>query len=324
MLFLNLKRAIINKVFINMISIAMTTYNGERFLREQFDSILAQSVSDFEIVVCDDCSSDSTGAILQEYEKKDARIKAFFNERNIGFVKNFEKAVLLCKGDYIALADQDDIWKSNHLAVLLCNMEAASASVGNALIMDASGNIGNELLSDRDRYFADGSNADRLFRILFYGNPFQGTSTLYRRELFQYAFPIPEDIGYHDAWFAAFACCLGGLNYTFDAVTNYRLHGNNASGNHRLHFFTQAVEACMRKGWKTDRVIFCDELLRRIPDMNNELKDIVLSAKIFHENRTKGKRFSTIVSILKNYKRMYAVSDYKLAVSRCFGVLLRG
>lgn len=307
-----------------MFSIAMTTYNGEKFLREQLDSILAQSVSDFELVVCDDCSSDSTWAILQEYEKKDARIKTVHNERNLGFVKNFEKAVSCCKGDYIALADQDDIWKSNHLEILLRNMGTASASVGNALIMDTSGSISNELLSDRDRYFVDGSNADRLFRILFYGNPFQGTSALYRRELFSYVFPIPENIDYHDAWFAAFACCLGGLNYTFDAVTNYRLHGKNASGSHSLHFFTQAVGAFMRNGWKTDRVIFCDELLKRIPDMHNELKAIVLSAKAFHENRTKGKRFSTIVSILKNYKRMYAVSDYKLAISRCLGVLLKG
>ena len=307
-----------------MFSIAMNTYNGEKFLREQLDSILAQSVSDFELVVCDDCSSDSTWTILQEYQKKDARIKVVHNEHNLGFVKNFEKAVSLCKGDYIALSDQDDIWKSNHLEILLHNMGTASASVGNALIMDATGGISSELLSDRDRYFVDGNNADRLFRILFYGNPFQGTSGLYRRELFSYVFPIPENIDYHDAWFAAFACCLGGLNYTFDVVTNYRLHGQNASGSHSLHFFAQAVGACMRKGWKTDRVIFCDELLKRIPDMHNEIKDIVLSAKIFHENRMKGRRFSTIVSILKNYKRMYAVSDYKLALSRCLGVLLKG
>lgn len=302
----------------------MTTYNGEKFLREQLDSILAQSVSDFELVVCDDCSSDSSWAILQEYEKKDARIKAVHNERNLGFVKNFEKAISLCKGDCIALSDQDDIWKYNHLEVLLCNLKTASASVGNALIMDSSGIIGNELLSDCDRYFVDGSNADRLFRILFYGNPFQGTSALYRRELFSYAFPIPENIDYHDAWFAAVSCCLDGLNYTFDVVTNYRLHGKNASGDHHINFFTQVASFVVRKGWKTDRMIFCNELLRRIPDINEELKDIVLSARIFHENRTKGKRFKTIVSILKNYKRIYAANNYKLVLSRCLGVLLKG
>lgn len=307
-----------------MISIAMTTYNGENYLREQLDSILAQSVSDFELVVCDDCSSDSTWQILKEYARKNSRIQIFKNETNLGFKKNFEKAISLCKGDYIALSDQDDIWKCNHLEVLLCNLNTASASVGNALIMDSSGIIGNELLSDCDRYFVDGSNTDRLFRILFYGNPFQGTSALYRRELFSYAFPIPENIDYHDAWFAAVSCCLDGLNYTFDVVTNYRLHGKNASGNHHINFFTQVASLVVRKGWKTDRMIFCNELLRRIPDINEELKDIVLSANTFHENRTKGKRFKTIVSVLKNYKRIYAANNYKLALSRCFGILLKG
>lgn len=302
----------------------MTTYNGSRYLSRQLDSIISQSYSDFELVICDDCSSDSTPEILQKYVSTDVRIRVFFNEQNLGFVKNFEKTVSFCKGDYIALADQDDIWKENHLEILLRNLNMASASVGNALIMDASGSISSDLLSDYDRYFVDGSDADRLFRILFYGNPFQGTSALYRRELFSYAFPIPESIDYHDAWFAAFACCLGGLNYTFDAVTNYRLHGKNVSGSHSLNFFQRTASAFVRKGWKTDRVIFCDELLRRIPDMNKELKDIVVSAKAFHENRIKGKRFNTIVSMLKNYKRIYAVSDYKLAFSRCLGVLLRG
>ncbi len=307
-----------------MISIAMATYNGEKYLREQLDSILAQTVQDFELVVCDDCSSDSTRKILQEYASKDDRIRIVFNQQNRGFVKNFEQAVSLCKGEYIALSDQDDIWKDNHLEILLRNLGSASASVGNALIMDAVGNINHDYLSDRDCYFVDGNNSDRLFRILFYGNPFQGTSALYRRDLFLCAFPIPKNIDYHDAWFAAFACCMSGLNYTFDVVTNYRLHGKNASGSHNLNFFNRVACAFVRRGWKTDRVIFCDELLRRIPDMNNEMKDIVLSAKTFHEERMKGKRFSTIVSILKNYKRMYAVSDYKFAVSRCLGVLLRG
>lgn len=96
----------------------MATYNGEKYIREQIDSILTQSVQDFEIVVCDDCSSDSTVKILREYEKKDSRIKIFVNEKNLGFLKNFEKAVSLCSGEKIAFSDQDDIWTKDHLDVL--------------------------------------------------------------------------------------------------------------------------------------------------------------------------------------------------------------
>ena len=104
------------------VSIALATYNGEKYLREQLDSILSQSIQDFELVACDDCSTDSTLKILNEYAEKDFRVKVFTNEKNLGFKKNFEKAIFLCSGDYIALSDQDDIWTENHLQVLLENI----------------------------------------------------------------------------------------------------------------------------------------------------------------------------------------------------------
>ncbi len=71
------------------VSIAMCTYNGERFIREQLDSIVSQSFYNFELVIVDDCSSDSTVSIIKEYMQKDERIKFFQNEKNLGFVKNF-------------------------------------------------------------------------------------------------------------------------------------------------------------------------------------------------------------------------------------------
>ena len=88
-----------------MISVAMATYNGERYLPVQLDSILNQTIQDFEIVICDDCSRDNTRKILEDYAKLDSRIKVYLNETNLGFKKNFEKAISLCSGDYVALSD---------------------------------------------------------------------------------------------------------------------------------------------------------------------------------------------------------------------------
>lgn len=76
-----------------MISIAMATYNGEKYLREQIDSILNQTIQDFELIVCDDCSTDTTWNILLDYQSQDKRIKCYRNEENLGFKKNFEKAI---------------------------------------------------------------------------------------------------------------------------------------------------------------------------------------------------------------------------------------
>ena len=88
-----------NKTKDSLVSVAMATYNGERFIKEQIDSILRQTIQSIEIVICDDCSTDNTWEILQEYAKYDLRFKIYRNDTNLGFCKNFEKAISLCHGD---------------------------------------------------------------------------------------------------------------------------------------------------------------------------------------------------------------------------------
>jgi len=92
------------------VSVVMATYNGEKFLREQLDSILAQTYPIHEIIIQDDCSSDGSVDIIKEYSLKCPIIKLEINESNIGFNLNFRKAVSRSSGEYIALSDQDDIW----------------------------------------------------------------------------------------------------------------------------------------------------------------------------------------------------------------------
>ncbi|KQT15508.1 hypothetical protein ASG31_14700 [Chryseobacterium sp. Leaf404] len=99
-------------------SIAICTYNGEKYLAEQLESILSQTVKADEIVVCDDGSKDKTTEILQEYQLKNPGLfKIMVNETNLGYFKNFEKAIYACKGDIIITSDQDDIWEINKIEV---------------------------------------------------------------------------------------------------------------------------------------------------------------------------------------------------------------
>lgn len=93
------------------VSVVMCTYNGERYLREQMDSVLAQDYPVFEIIVQDDCSTDGTWDILSSYrQKRPDLFKIFRNKRNLGFNKNFRTALQRATGDLIAISDQDDIW----------------------------------------------------------------------------------------------------------------------------------------------------------------------------------------------------------------------
>lgn len=105
------------------VSIAMTTYNGQAFLEEQLNSLLTQSFYDFELIICDDGSKDNTLKILNEYSSKDKRIKIIENKENKGYAKNFLDAVSLCSGEFIFLADQDDIWEKNKIKKMLQCMQ---------------------------------------------------------------------------------------------------------------------------------------------------------------------------------------------------------
>lgn len=218
-----------------MISIAMATYNGELFIREQLDSILAQTLSDWELIVCDDGSTDNTLSILQEYANNDSRIKIYQNERNLGFKRNFEKAIGLCKREYIALCDQDDIWYPNHLEILLNQIGDNSLSIGNSDIVDADNTFLNKRMSDTDHiHFIPQDYRKLLYREFFYANPFQGASMLLKQDFALKCIPIPDEVHYHDTWISTCACLGQGLAYTYTPITRYRQHGKNITiNNHR-------------------------------------------------------------------------------------------
>src|ERR671927_271278 len=112
-------------------SVAMCTYNGARFVREQLASIAAQTRPPDELVVCDDCSTDATLECIREFARTAPfPVRVVENEKNAGSTKNFERAVELCEGDFIALADQDDVWlpeKLQRLEEVLANKNTALA-----------------------------------------------------------------------------------------------------------------------------------------------------------------------------------------------------
>ena len=238
-----------------MISIAMATYNGELFIREQLDSILAQTLSDWELIVCDDGSTDNTLSILQEYANNDSRIKIYQNERNLGFKRNFEKAIDLCQGDYIALCDQDDIWYPNHLEVLYNQIGNHSLSIGNSDIVNINNTYLNKRMSDTDGiHFIPEDTKLFLFREFFYANPFQGASMLLKKDFALRCIPIPNEVHYHDTWISICACFADGLIYTYTPITRYRQHGKNVTiNNHREHGLAK-IEICLdyvKKGINT-------------------------------------------------------------------------
>lgn len=208
-----------------LISIAMCTYNGACHLREQLDSLLAQDWPALEIVVVDDASTDDTPAILSAYAQRDPRIRFSRNAVNLGYLKNFEAAMSLCQGRWIAPCDQDDIWlptKLSRLARELASDDVLLAYADSSL-MDEQGRSMHQRMSDRLNRF---STNDPLPYLL--GNNATGHAMLVCRSVVERALPFPQG-AYHDHWLAYAAVSSGRIAYVDECLVRYRLHASTVS-----------------------------------------------------------------------------------------------
>lgn len=220
------------------ISVALCTYNGERYIREQLDSILEQSHSVDEIVVCDDVSQDSTIKILEEYDRQHPGVfKIYRNNANLRSNKNFEKAVKLCTGDYIFFSDQDDIWRKDKVQKILETFKENPSAEGvfsNAGLIDGEGRqLANASLWHMVRFYEDTYEKPvDLFKIVERtGNVVTGATLCIRREVLDFALPFPKSKDlYHDEWMTFLLSKKKTLFYTTEKLISYRLHGNQQVG----------------------------------------------------------------------------------------------
>jgi glycosyltransferase involved in cell wall biosynthesis len=206
-----------------LISIALCTYNGEEFIREQMDSLLAQSYENFEIIIVDDCSTDQTLSIVNEYAATGNNIRIFRNEKNLGYNKNFEKAIKLCTGDFIAMCDQDDIWHPDKLKIQCEAIGNSDLIYHDSEFIDSSGNKINFKMSDKFNFYKGSSPLPFLFM-----NCVSGHSILMKRTLLKDIFPFPEGFHY-DQWIAFVAADKGSIDFVDRCLIQYRQHEKNST-----------------------------------------------------------------------------------------------
>ncbi len=209
-----------------LVSIALATYNGERFLRGQLDSLIGQSYRRLEIVVCDDDSSDGTRKILAEYQEKHPRLfRIYCNNGNIGYIKNFERAANLCEGRFIAFCDQDDVWDPQKIETLVNRIGRYALIHSDAVLIDEAGVL---ISSSYSRY--SGKNVRPTgFIDLLMNNGVTGCTCLFRKEILAIAGRFPEKLP-HDHWIALVAHENGGIAYIPERFTLYRQHSWNRFG----------------------------------------------------------------------------------------------
>jgi glycosyltransferase involved in cell wall biosynthesis len=220
------------------ISIAMCTYNGDRFLREQSESFLNQSRLPDHLVVCDDGSTDGTRSLLLEFARRSPfPVDLRFNTRNLGIARNFEQSLLACTGDFIALCDQDNRWhpqKLQHLSELLeANPQVGYVS-SNAELIDDQGQSLHQTLWGVQKLdaetLAELSPAERR-DYLVQSNCLNGATMLLRRaHLWKFLAPIPTT-WLHDHWIGVVSEILNCTGFTTpDLLTQYRIHSGQMVG----------------------------------------------------------------------------------------------
>ncbi|WP_035333323.1 glycosyltransferase family 2 protein [Dyadobacter crusticola] len=208
---------------IPLISVALCTFNGQRFLKEQLDSLISQSYSNIEIIIVDDCSTDLTYDILLSYSATYPIIRLHSNESRLGYNKNFEKALKLCNGEFIAICDQDDIWNKDKLEVQLKAIQTNMLVYCDSDLIDSIGKTMNRKMSGKFNFYKGSLPETFLFM-----NCVSGHTILMRRSLLPYALPFPSEFHY-DQWLAYVACCVGSIDFVSESLVQYRIHDHNCT-----------------------------------------------------------------------------------------------
>jgi len=223
-----------------MISVALCTYNGEKFLTKQLDSILNQTITVDEIVICDDISTDSTIKIIEDYQIKYPNLITLYkNEINLKSNKNFEKAIQICSGDFIFLSDQDDLWRKDKVEKTLeifKNNPTAEGVFSNASLIDDNDKILFENISLWDSVYFFESKIIKpldLHRLLLLkGHYLTGATLCIKKEVKDFCFPFQtlEKTFLHDEWFAYILSERKTLFYSTENLISYRIHSNQQMG----------------------------------------------------------------------------------------------
>jgi glycosyltransferase involved in cell wall biosynthesis len=308
------------------ISIAVCTFNGERFLAEQLQSLVDQSYRNTQIVIVDDCSTDGTRAILERFKKDYANIEVHYNEINLGYIKNFENALNYCTGDFIALCDQDDIWHLNKLEILLAKIKKDEIMLyHNSALISPEGIALKKNLSETIGYISDGNQYNLLLN-----NCIAGHAMMFRKSLLSKILPLPTSIP-HDHWIAYVALTVGKMRYLKTPLVNYRQHTTSVTFTlHQKEYQDDLNQAEMQRQRKlkinNDRILHL-HTLKKFSDNTEDDRKFIQKLADYLGTKNKGKfSFRLFLFMIWNQTSLFKLyhksffSNVVLIFKECKGI----
>jgi len=248
------------------ISIVLCSFNGEKYIKKQLDSIIYQTYQNFELLVFDDGSTDKTIDIVQSYQKQYQNIKLYQNKKQLGVIKNFEHAITMANGDLIALSDQDDIWDKDKLKVqtsYFLNYSSPLLVYSDMKVIDK-----NDNLIYNSFFKFKGYNIHNFNTIISRGG-IMGNTIMFNKELKNLIIPFYDDIPMHDYYIGVVAIIYGKTIKLDKKLIKYRLHNSNI-GNKKKSLKEKLKDFC-NLPYK-DRINFLLYIYKNIDNLSQKHK----------------------------------------------------
>lgn len=297
------------------VTIVMSTYNGEKYVKEQLDSILNQTYKNIDIVIRDDGSRDNTVKIIESYQKKYSNIK-LITGKNLGFIKSFFELLRLVESDYYAYADQDDVWMPNKIELAVNELSKLDENVPNL----AFGN--SDYYDENMKLIGEGEkNRKYNFRMALFSCVTQGmTMTINKKARDLIVKNPPKTCFFHDWWTYLICVGMGNIAYSDQTVVKYRRMKTNATveGQGYLRLFIWRIKNLLMndgiKDIKRQMINYKNTYYDKLNDDNKKILDL------FSEEK-----YSFFRSLKKTFypKKLRAkfVDDFMLRILFLIGVL---
>lgn len=216
--------------------ILLASYNGEKYISEQLDSIINQTYKNWELIIRDDGSKDETVTILNKYEKKDERIKILRDDKgNLGFLKNFEELLFNAKEEFVLFSDQDDFWLKNKLEKFVEKIRDLDEKVlSKPLLIHCNSLVCDDKLEIIKEEFIDSKIAKKTnSNIYFFEYIVQGSTSMVNKKMIKESLPFFKNVTLHDRYFHLLSQFLGTRVFIDESLVKYRQHERNEIGANR-------------------------------------------------------------------------------------------
>ena len=289
----------------------MATYNGEKYLYEQIESILNQSYENWILLIRDDKSEDSTVSIIEEYEKKDSRIRLLRDRKgNLGFVKNFEELLKNSQEEFVMFSDQDDYWEKDKIKNYIEILQKDEKLSQIPLLIHSNSFICDKELKIVKEKFVDSSIAsEKNGNSYFFSYVVQGSTVMINRKLKEICIPFLSSVTLHDRYFHLISEFFGKRIFIDKSLMKYRQHMNNEIGARR-----NILQKILKKRYfdTKDRDL--------IIELKEKYAEIIKKEKIKEIDA-----YLEVTNIQKNrFTRFFLSLDFKMNLKKRIFLLLKG